>query len=655
MIPEYALNFTLLSSNNKWPTKTLGDNIDNLFPYTPDKGLITSLICTQCNTSECPQYMWRPLWADGCGPPCYISPELCYGRTDGCVAKCNIPENSKVVGAVSLSGSSTACTWICLFGWFNGGNDNCVQCGAAICKPDEYYVGDGNCLPQMKKSEICIPCPLHVVGGVLSQQVSNNSNNSNNNSQIRRCIYDCLEYDGYYSNPNPYEYDAIPCKKCTALSKNIENVVITCPVGYKVKCGNNPCEECLNPNVLDGRAYLVQTNDDVCRVKCKPGYITTNAMYSNVLPFSNINSSGYDPRYITCDECLSRRDVECVQLPYCGGGMAPMSQGDNNLICAPCKTPLTIDCLPGNYYPFSRCDRFTEIYYTCLSCPYYDFIIKASAGDIVPGQWPTRFFISFNDARRRGDTVIFSNTVITTNSLPEIGCATACVSGSIISPTLGTCVSCSILHPAIPKNAPYNKYYSLWNASEGLRWWSEEFDPLHLKKRSIDKLGNLLPEKRAGVCWPCPVSSPTHLPQSGENDPCYLKKEVLVNTVSYSLPNNNIYSVNVSNSNNNPPPVQIKYNSEMLQPTAFVWIVNYNGDGSGTLNNNANGRRRLLSSPLSAIITDANNVNRDKNQLITVRDTSQFISCKPGQYLILPHGLWCALCPKNFYCIGDKH
>jgi hypothetical protein len=666
MITEYALNFTLLSSNNRWPTKTTflddNSNIDNLFPYMLDMNLITSSICTPCNKSECPQNMWRPLWADGCGPPCYLSPELCYGRTDGCVASCNIPENSRIVGSVPSSGSSTACTWICLFGWFNGGGDNCVKCGAVNCKTDEYYVGDSDCLPHMKISEICKKCPLNVVGGVLSRQVGEIGNITSDNDSlviIRRCIYDCLEHEGYYLNPNPYQRDATPCIRCpgsSLLSKNSNsNVAITCPVGYKVGCGNNPCQECTDLNILGGRAYLVQTNDDVCRVKCKPGYITTNAMYSNVLPFSN-GSGGYDPRYIICEECLNRRDVECLQLPSCGIGMAPiMSQGDNNLKCAPCKTPSMIDCPPGTYYPFTRCDRSTEIYETCLSCPYYDFITKASIGDIVPGQWPTRFFISYNDAKRRGDTAIFLNTVISANLQPEIGCATACVSDSIISKLQGACVSCSILYPIIPKHAPYSRYHSLWNASEGLRWWPEEYDPPHIGKRPMDKLGNLLPEKRAGVCWPCPSNSPTHSPQSGENDPCsFKKKEVQVDTISFSLSNNDNSNVNGTISGSNTLPVQIKYTSAILQPATFVWIVNYDSDGSG-VENNANRRRRLLSPSFSAI-TDANNViSSDKKQMMTVQDTSLFISCKPGQYLVLPEGRWCALCPKNFYCIGNKH
>lgn len=61
------------------------------------------------------------------------------------------------------------------------------------------------------------------------------------------------------------------------------------------------------------------------------------------------------------------------------------------------------------------------------------------------------------------------------------------------------CVPCSTL------NTPALSFYAVWNASNGTRWWRPDQDPPHLPLRPA--AGG--PERRAGLCWPCPPGTLT--------------------------------------------------------------------------------------------------------------------------------------------------
>ena len=90
-------------------------------------------------------------------------------------------------------------------------------------------------------------------------------------------------------------------------------------------------------------------------------------------------------------------------------------------------------------------------------------------------------------------------------------CPTSCVANTVWE--LGSCVHCSLLYPSPPPDA---RFCSLWNASNGLRWWPAQYDPPHLGPRTG------LPEVRAGKCWPCPDTLPD-LPDAGYTDLCVMQ------------------------------------------------------------------------------------------------------------------------------------
>ena len=84
-------------------------------------------------------------------------------------------------------------------------------------------------------------------------------------------------------------------------------------------------------------------------------------------------------------------------------------------------------------------------------------------------------------------------------------CPTACAPNRMM--VGGVCVPCSSF------NTPQLSFFALWNASNGSRWWPPALDPPHLRPSSPGGT----PERRAGVCWPCPPGTVT-LP--GDPDLC---------------------------------------------------------------------------------------------------------------------------------------
>jgi hypothetical protein len=91
------------------------------------------------------------------------------------------------------------------------------------------------------------------------------------------------------------------------------------------------------------------------------------------------------------------------------------------------------------------------------------------------------------------------------------GCAAVCVHNHH-----GSCSPCAAL------NTPTLSFYAVWNASNGTRWWPAAQDPPHLPPRSG------APERRAGLCWPCP---PERITVAGDADLCLSSSSVVVGPI----------------------------------------------------------------------------------------------------------------------------
>ena len=184
VVKEYAWYFSAMvgsvASEKLWPRDSSNNNNNNLFPFdhqkisqNPEAMEAANSLCLACDTSPCPPQMSRPfIGADGCGIACLIYPDLCKGRTDGCVSICdNVPKNAKLV---------SECKWRCNLGWIRVNNDNeCAACNASsLCKPNEMYAGNAMCNPETPLSQVCIPCRKEVEGGTLISTITSNNNNA---------------------------------------------------------------------------------------------------------------------------------------------------------------------------------------------------------------------------------------------------------------------------------------------------------------------------------------------------------------------------------------------------------------------------------------------------------------------------------------------
>lgn len=237
-----------------------------------------------------------------------------------------------------------------------------------------------------------------------------------------------------------------------------------CPASSRVLCAATECTPCVELNTLQGRAVPVSTNDSVCRVQCKPQYHTIWRASLQVVQ----REDAYDPALIDCEDCALR--PPCPLVNTCPPNETLLQQR-----CVPCLTSLQMRCAPGTYAP--PCPGGFVPQMGCLACP-------------TP-LLPLQFFLPY--------------------SLEKVICPTACVAGTVWR--WNRCIPCASLFP-IPPNAPYTTYYSLWNAKDGTRWWPEAYDPPHLGIRAW------LSERRAGLCWPCPISTRPPPPYYADGDLC---------------------------------------------------------------------------------------------------------------------------------------
>lgn len=244
------------------------------------------------------------------------------------------------------------------------------------------------------------------------------------------------------------------------LNRCLPCETVTCPPGKHYVCAAEPCVPCPAPyNTLDGAAVLAPSSDAVCRVQCRPGYRALAA--DDDTPLFN---DQLDPAQARCEPCERRPHLPCPR--QCPDRLTLAPDGT----CVPCLAA----CPPGTFPP--PCTPGMPQSPVCLACPAH----RREAN---------RFFLHH--------------------------CDTACIPGTVERD--GECLPCALLFPPPPRGAPFVSYsYALPNASPGARWWPPEFDPPHLPLRSIV---DPLHERRAGVCWPCPIGTP--LPHSpAETEPC---------------------------------------------------------------------------------------------------------------------------------------
>jgi hypothetical protein len=605
----------------RWTINVTSNSIENLFPLP--NPIITKQyshiyetyiqICTECDLTPCLDFMVRPLYDNGCGAPCLTRPSLCEkGFLNGCVFSCQVPKNATFV---SYSSTLSKCLWECKYGWFlNEEEDDCIPCTKEICPTQTTYVGDDSCYPTSTIKTVCIQCPQRLNAAILNTQLSKPGD----------CVYSC-EGEGIISfpNPNPYTRRINPCISCI-------NQLNRCPPGYRMQCDKNPCTLCPPlPFLLQGTASYITSNSSVCRIICNANYLpipVKNPMH--ILPY-NLDR-GYDPEEIICFPCNSQNSFKCTSTVSCPFNYAIDIDG---ISCLKCKNSFEMGCPQGTYAPSCPGGRITQLY--CVSCPIYDKL--AVKEDLVPGVWPTRLFIPYKDALTKGYVDNVKASLI--QDISHVTCPIACVANSIF--INNSCIACSILYPRPPPNYPYDQYYALWNASIGLRWWDPKFDPYHLGPRKYDsRTHTLLPDIRAGQCWPCPRGTMEPSPDSSHDDPCTYSDTIskqYLEIKSYVLPQNQPISdiIQVNSKKNVDIWLQIK---DMIQI-------------------NSRGRRLLTSSSMN----NTPNINfqtqvalymSKHNSVIIQNNTMANIKCKKGSFRSSPLGYWCTLCPTNFYCDG---
>lgn len=472
--------------------------VANLFPYPnpysmtwlKQSAVVQSLleeavssVCSPCDMSPCTvPFTWRPLWPDGCGPPCLLFPELCSSANsseNGCIAICAVPHNAFITGATNtrqLQTSDAACTWQCRLGWFRS-MDACWPCNASSCSEGELFMGLSQCLPTTPKSQICVPCSSFQFEGAesVSAPLTRGS-----------CKYNCAR--GYTENKNPQTALSKPCLSCASVTANIR-----CQHGYRVAACSPNCEMCSQklPFSFFLNTKPMPSNDTTCRVVCSKDHHTISRWDYSVLPDLSLErqDGSYDVKDVLCEDCMLRPYADCTSSTstYCKPGFYLSAE---NGTCVQCLNSFHMGCAPGTYAPACPGGNIKS-QGMCMTCS--DSDIPRLALDNVPGKWPTRIFLPY------------------TRETQNETCPTACVRDSVF--VNGSCVSCSLLHPE--SNFIFR---AMWNASRGVRWWEPQWDPPYLGPRTLDANRKLLSENRIGVCWPCPLSFSSSVSQEFKGD-----------------------------------------------------------------------------------------------------------------------------------------
>ena len=245
------------------------------------------------------------------------------------------------------------------------------------------------------------------------------------------------------------------CKLCPS---------VTCPAGFRLTCAEQPCIQCPPlPMQLWSSAVPMPSSTGVCQAACRDGFHTLDILTRAVLLPPSFS---YDPGVIRCMPCSPRPTLPCPARS-CPTGYFMQVPGSG--LCNPC--PTDYDCGLGQFP--SSC--------ICTQCP-----------KPPPGQ------MSILSSQARLLSSLYNYYV-------PIRCPSVCSWNSML--LLSSCITCSSL------NTLGLSFYAVWNASNDTRWWSSSQDPPHLPPRPL--AGG--PERRAGLCWPCPVGKLT-LP--GDVDLC---------------------------------------------------------------------------------------------------------------------------------------
>jgi len=306
---EYAIDTGTLP----WPSTP------NLFPLAQS----IAEICLPCDTTACPEHMWRPLWTADCGAPCLLVAErLCPNNASGCVSLCTIPLNSHYTAPEN-------CEWACDAGWFSR-SGACRPCQPSSCELGELYDahacfnGDPN---------RCSRCPEPSLPAISAGE----------------CRLDC---------PAGLVQRASKCQPCVKGQY--------CAAGFRAVCAETPCAAC-SPEILPENSIFGPSNDDACRVNCKAGFQTISLLTNDIAQYEE----SYNATMIKCDECGLRSDSLFCPLLSCPVGEAIVtvaSSEGSSLRCMPCQSSLRMGCLAGTY-AMSPCPGGVATQSHCLLCP----------------------------------------------------------------------------------------------------------------------------------------------------------------------------------------------------------------------------------------------------------------------------------------------
>lgn len=416
-----------------------------------DLMLLSQHVCMPCPNTPCPLGKWRPI-LEGCGPP------VCT------IDSCQVMEAGPV--RYDKDGCVMNCSW---------------PSNAHVTGPAPLGMGDAcpwQCdygfymelvmvdLDANETGFVCRPCsPSACVSGTELYRVADCLPTSQRSAFCIRCPSSNLAVpvptagDGqckYACQPN-VSYQSSLDSQCKPCLKGI-----TCPSGNRLVCAEQPCAPCPPlPMALWSSAVTMPSSTEVCQAACRDGFHTLDAVTRAVLlppAFS------YDPSTILCAPCSQRPSLPCPARA-CPTGYFMQVPGSG--LCSRC--PTDYDCGLGQFP--SSC--------VCTQCP-------------PP---PLNFMPILASQALKLNTDY--------NSSVSIRCSMVCTWNTML--ILSACVPCNTLNTQMPT-------YSVWNASNGTRWWPASQDPPHLPPRSLASV-----ERRAGLCWPCPPGTIT-LP--GDADLC---------------------------------------------------------------------------------------------------------------------------------------
>ena len=488
-------------------------------------------ICLTCPKTQCPWGKFRPIidTIHGCGGAtcsdsrgCQVVPGgvVTEYAEDGCSSNCNLPANAYLTG-LSLPGTGDNCRWICKLGFFretviedsdtNETMDICTSCSSSACNQGAEFI-PSFCLANAQPRDFCIACPVDSRGlAVLSS-----------NTPKGVCKYDCVPGVAYTATGQQggAMTDCIACKSSNASF---------CAAGFRRICAVDPCVPCPKlPSSIWTSAVTMPSNTDVCQAACKAGYHT---LIDSTVVSGNALLKSYDPKVLVCALCSLRPSIPCTSSnTLCANGYYFVATTRGG-ICKLC--PTVYDC--GIGFSPSSC--------ICTMCRTNlvggVFIHQRSADEL---------------ATRVPQNVSSSNKIVADWGT----CPAVCPQNSVI--VRGVCTPCSTI--TVTALTPFTAFYSVWNASNGVRWWDAGQDPIHLAVRPLQKNTE---ERRAGLCWPCPPGTFT---ASDDTDLC--NSVVVLQQTVYNVPSVDMSGVILTSSSKSQGGVPKQISSIIFKAFSFL-------------------------------------------------------------------------------------